>query len=199
MNNFNKQYYKILDNLNESQFPGIIGAVSDTIGGAGNIIKRFMNTELYQIATGIDPTRLSSIPETINKGYEFYKKPSLLGAFGFLFSAASVAPGTGQVGMIAKAPSIIMKMLNIPLLIGDIIVNKKPILELLQKESKEPTVMDKILTSALQYIMGARPKLEQQAEQLKAEVNQTNQQPKPVQPQKPAGRITIVPDSKPKM
>jgi hypothetical protein len=187
MTNFDKTCDNILSNLNESQFTGPVGAVSDALGGFGNIIKRFMNTELYQLASGMDPTRVSSLPETINKGYEFYKKPSLLGAFGFLMSAASVAPITGQVGMVAKAPSLLMKMVNMPLLIRDLIVNKKPIMDLLQKESKEPTVMQKILTSALQYVMGAKPKIEQQAKQLKTEVDQAKG------PKQKTGTLTVTP------
>jgi hypothetical protein len=182
LSKFDKTCNEILFNLNESQFSGPIGFASDVLGSVGNVVKRFMNTELYQLASGMDPTRISSLPETINKGYEFYKKPSLLGAFGFLMSAASVAPVTGQAAMVAKAPSLLMKMLNMPLLINDIIVNKKPIMELIQKESKEPAVMQKILTSALQQVMGAKPKIEQQAQQLKTEVEKTK---------KPKGTITV--------
>jgi hypothetical protein len=194
--NFDKACNAILLNLNESQFTGPLGAVSDTLGGFGNIVKRFMNTELYQIASGMDVTRISSIPETINKGHEFYKNPSLLGAFGFLMSAASVAPVTGQVGMVAKAPSLLVKMLNMPLLIKDIILNKKPIMDLLQKESKEPTAMQEIMTKALLQVMTAKPKIEQQAKQLKAEVDQAKNTQTNNGVNQKRGTITITP-SKP--
>lgn len=50
MTNFDKTCNYTLFNLNESQFTGPLGVVSDTLGGFGNIIKKCIykqETSLY--------------------------------------------------------------------------------------------------------------------------------------------------------
>lgn len=163
---FDKEVNRI---LKESQYSGIVGLASDVVGSAGNVLKRFMNTELYQIASGLDPTRISAMPNAVNKGYEFIKKPNLFSATTFLLSLVSASPFGGQIVQIARIPDLALRMLQVPYVIGDMIKNKKPIIQLLQKENGMD--MQQSVNKALGMLYNARTKVDNQAKQLKIELD----------------------------